>query len=406
MATRRSDVVESAFTEAARWFDDQAEAILHEQIRLCEILAPSGQEDARANYVADAFSAIGLRVQRSAVGNVLGRRPGRAANGGAIVVSAHLDTVFSAEQAVAVAGPGEPNPYRDGTPVPADEYHAPGISDAAAGLAALLALARALAVARIETDRELLFLATVGEEGRGDLRGARAFFETREGRQAAAFITIDHSDPNVIVHRGIGSRRYLVEWKGEGGHSWGHFGRYNPVFALASAAERLAQLHTPKQPRTTYNIGVVRGGESVNAIPESAAVEVDLRSEDAAQLDRLEHHFRSAVSWGHERELERRPTGALEPQLLQIGDRPAGTTPLDSTLVRATRAALQAEEFTPRLIGSSTDANAAIAAGVPAIALSWGGQSDNQHSLREWFSPVDRSRALRVLLRLMLSLAQ
>ncbi len=393
------------FTAAATWFEQQAEAILDEQITLCEIPAPTGQEGARADYVADAFAAAGLRVERSAIGNVIGRRPGRSA-GGAIVVSAHLDTVFSAEQPVTVARPGQPNPYRKGEIVAAHEYHAPGISDAAAGLAALLALARTLSAAGIETERELIFLTTVGEEGRGDLRGARAYFDTSEGRRAAAFITIDHSDASVIVHRGIGSRRYLVEWRGGGGHSWGHFGRYSPIFAMAAASERLAQLRTPNQPRTTYNIGVVRGGESVNAIPESAAVEVDLRSEDPAQLERLEEHFRDAVAWGHQRELERRPTAALEPRLTKIGDRPAGTTPIDSTLVRSAQAALRTEDLTPRLIGSSTDANAAIAAGVPAIALSWGGRSDNQHSVREWFSPEDRSRALRVLLRLILDLAR
>lgn len=406
MTARRSDVVANALADAARWFDDQAHAILREQISLCEIPAPTGDEGLRATYVTDAFAALGLRTERSPVGNVAARRPGRAAHGGPIVISTHLDTVFSAEQPVAVAQPGQANPYRNGVSVPDNEYHAPGISDAAAGLAALLALARVLAALQIETERDLLFLTTVGEEGRGDLRGARAFFETPAGRQAAAFITIDHSDPAVIVHRGIGSRRYLVEWRGGGGHSWGHFGRYNPAFALASAAERLAQLRTPNQPRTTYNIGVLRGGDSVNAIPESAIAEVDLRSEDSTQLDRLEAHFHDAVKWGHARELERRPTSALDPLVTPIGDRPAGTTPSDSTLVRAAEAALRAEELTPRLIGSSTDANAAIAAGVPAIALSWGGKSDNQHSIREWFSPVDRSRALRVLLRLVLALAQ
>lgn len=391
---------------AATWFERQADSILQEQITICEIPAPTDQEAARAEYVAEAFAAIGLQVERSAIGNVLGRRAGRAANGGAIVISTHLDTVFSAEQPVAVARPGQANPYRDGEPVPAGEYHAPGISDAAAGLAAVLALARALAAAELETARDLIFLATVGEEGRGDLRGARAFFDTAEGRRASAFITIDHSDPGVIVHRGIGSRRYLAEWRGGGGHSWGHFGRYSPVFAMSATAERLAQLRTPNQPRTTYNIGVIHGGESINAIPESATAEVDLRSEDPEQLDQLERYFRDAVAWGHRRELERRPTAALEPLITQIGDRPAGTTPIDSILVRSAKTALLAEGLQPRLIGSSTDANAAIAVGVPAIALSWGGRSDNQHSIREWFAPHDRERALRVLLRLILALAR
>ena len=382
-------------------FDEHAEAILDEQITICEIPAPTHQEAARADYVQRQLAEIGLAVQRDEVGNVVARHPDPAPN--PIVLSAHLDTVFGPDQAVAVAHPGQPNPYRSGEIVAENEYHAPGISDAAAGLAAMLAVARALS--GNEAQQQMLYLATVGEEGRGDLRGARQFCSSPLGRSARAFITIDHSDPAAIVHSGIGSRRYNVQYRSSGGHSWAHFGRYNPAFALAAAADRLADIHTPSSPRTTFNVGVVQGGATVNAIPELAQMDVDLRSESPEQLELLDADLQESIRRGHEKELRRRASGALDPVVTQIGDRPAGTTPPDSALVAAARAALEAEDLRPRLIAASTDANAAIAVGIPAIAMCWGGRSDNQHSIREWFDPTDRSRSLRVIARTLLTLA-
>ncbi len=382
-------------------FDAHADTILNEQITICEIPAPTHQETARADYVQRQLAAIGLAVQQDEVGNVIARHPDPAPN--PLVLSAHLDTVFRPDQAVAVARPGQPNPYRTGEIVPESEYHAPGISDAAAGLAAMLAVARALS--GNEAQRQMLYLATVGEEGRGDLRGARQFCSSPLGRSARAFITIDHSDPGTIVHSGIGSRRYNVQYRSSGGHSWAHFGRYNPAFALAAAADRLADIRTPSSPRTTFNVGVVQGGATVNAIPELAQMDVDLRSESPEQLDLLDADLQESIRHGHEKELRRRAPGALDPVVTRIGDRPAGTTPPDSALVAAARAALEDEDLQPRLIAASTDANAAIAAGIPAIAMCWGGRSDNQHSVREWFDPTDRSRSLRVIAKTLLTLA-
>ena len=383
-------------------FESQESEILEEQIRICEIPAPTGSEHVRADYIAEAFEALGLRAQRDEVGNVIGRHPSSA--GQPIVLSAHLDTVFGPDQAVAVARPGARNPYRTHEVVPEGEFHAPGISDAAAGLAAVLAVARALA--DTPAAPRLLYLATVGEEGRGDLRGARHFFDSDLGRSARAFITIDHSDPAAIVHSGIGSRRYNVQYRSIGGHSWAHFGRYNPAFALAAASDRLGDIRTPRSPRTTYNVGVVQGGETVNAIPEFAQMDIDLRSESHAQLEQLDNDLQEIIRFGHQKELRRRSQGALEPVVTPIGDRPAGATPIDSDLVQAAIRALESEQFQPRLIAASTDANAAIAAGIPGIAMSWGGRSDNQHSVREWFNPTDRLRSLRVIARLLLDLAQ
>ncbi len=382
-------------------FDALEAEILEEQIRICEIPAPTGSEHARADYIAEAFASLGFRIGRDEVGNVIACHPNSV--GEPIVLSAHLDTVFGPEQAVVVARPGERNPYRSDDIVADGEFHAPGISDAAAGLAAMLAVARALA--DTPAAPRLMYLATVGEEGRGDLRGARHFFDSELGRSARGFITIDHSDPGAIVHSGIGSRRYNVQYRSSGGHSWAHFGRYNPAFALAAAAERLGDVRTPRSPRTTYNVGVIQGGETVNAIPESAQMDIDLRSESHAQLEQLDRDLQEIIRFGHQKELRRRSSGALEPLVTGIGDRPAGTTPIESDLVQAAIRALESEQFEPRLIAASTDANAAIAAGVPAIAMSWGGRSDNQHSIREWFDPTDRSRSLRVLARLLFDLA-
>lgn len=381
-------------------FDLRESEILEEQIRICEIPAPTGREHVRADYIVAAFEALGFRTQRDDVGNVIAGDPNAVAN--PVVLSAHLDTVFGPEQAVLVARPGERNPYRPDAVVAEGEFHAPGISDAAAGLAGMLAIAWALADAPAAA--ELLFVATVGEEGRGDLRGARHFFDCDLGRSSRAFVTIDHSDPAAIVHCGIGSRRYNVRYRSSGGHSWAHFGRYNPAFALAAAADRLGDIRTPRSPRTTYSVGVVQGGETVNAIPEFAQMDVDLRSESHSQLEHLDGNLQEIIRFGHQKELRRRSHGALEPVVTQIGDRPAGNTPIESDLVQAAIRALESERFDPRLIAASTDANAAIAAGVPGIAMSWGGSSDNQHSVSEWFNPSDRSRSLRVITRLLLEL--
>ena len=382
-------------------FDTEADDILEEQIRICEIPAPTGQESVRAAYIADALAAVGLDVCQDQVGNVIAQH--RDAVGHPIILSAHLDTVFGPEQPVAVARPGQRNPYRNEDTVPMNEYHAPGISDAAAGLVAMLVIARTLQ--RSPASARVSYVATIGEEGRGDLRGARHFFDSDLGRSARAFITIDHSDPAAIVNSGIGSRRYNVQYRSSGGHSWAHFGRYNPAFALAAAADRLADIRLPRNPRTTYNVGVVQGGETVNAIPEVAQMDIDLRSESPSQLDQLDQDVQEIIRYGHQREQRRRGKGALDPGVTKIGDRPAGLTPVESELVQAAQRSLEAEALQPRLIAASTDANAAIAAGVPAVAMSWGGRSDNQHSIREWFDPTDRSRSLRVITRILLDLA-
>ena len=399
-STARDPLVAAAFAHLAA----TAEAVLELQIELSEISSPTGAESERAGAVARWLQSTGCRVEIDGAGNVVARRPG-VEPGPAVALSAHLDTVFPAGQAVAVARPGEKSPYQLGLRVPKGEPHGPGIADNAAGLAALIAVAQALAVSGLRTERDVLFVATVGEEGRGDLRGARHFFREHGLADLSAFVTIDHPDPAVIVHRGVGSVRYSVEFRGPGGHAWGHFGRYNPAVALGTAVAEIGRIETHEGQRATFNVGIIEAGRSVNAIPESARMEIDLRSEDPDQLTRMAGLMREAVASGHREEQERREANGASVAITEMGRRPAGETPLDSPLVQFARRALETEGFVPRMTTSSTDANAAMAAGVPSICLSWGGRSDNQHSVSEFFSAEGRDRSLAVVLRVLLDLA-
>ena len=408
---RRASPREAALRAAV----DGAGAVTQIQIELCEIAAPSEGEAARADAVARWLRSSGCEVRRDDTGNVIGRRRG-GQSGPAVALSAHLDSVFPAEQAVRVARGGEPDPYRpdgdseEGRVVPQGELHAPGIGDDAAGLAAMIGVARALAFADgafadCAVQRDVLFLATVGEEGRGDLRGARHFFAQPQGRELHAFVTLDHPEADVIVHRGVASRRYLAEFTGPGGHSWGHAGRYNPALTMAEAVRRIAAIAIPERPRTTCNVGVMSAGRSVNAIPELASMQIDLRSENMQALATLDAAVQAAIRASHEDAVAGGPIPEASLTIRCIGDRPGGETAADSTLVLAARRALIAEGFRPRLTASSTDANAGMAAGVPSICLGWGGRSGDQHSVREWFAPAGRERTLAAVTGLVLDLA-
>ena len=385
------------------------EGITAVQIELSEIAAPTGAEPDRAEVVSRWLHAAGCLVRRDEAGNVIAERPGRG-GGPRVALSAHLDTVFPVEQALSVARPGEACPYCGAAAVPAGELHGPGIADDAAGLAGLIGLAQALAAAETGTAGDLIFLATVGEEGRGNLRGARHFFADAASGPIDAFITIDHPEPEAIVHRGVGSRRFVVEMQGPGGHAWADFGRYNPAQAMAGAVQRFADTRLPRRPRATTNVGVIEAGRSVNAIPKEARMEVEVRSESDEHLERLEASLRRAVEEAQAEELARRgidtdQAHGIAVSIESMGKRPGGATAANHPLVLAAAQALKAEGFAPRFTASSTDANAAMAAGIPAIALGWGGRSGELHSRREYFAPAGRERTLAALLRLLLELS-
>jgi acetylornithine deacetylase/succinyl-diaminopimelate desuccinylase-like protein len=366
-----------------------------ELIRICEIPAPPFKEEARARDIARRFEEIGLaHVHTDEEGNVIAERPGLALHPG-IVVSAHLDTVFPEGTDVRVR--------RDGT-----RLHAPGISDNTCGLVSLIALARALDAARIRTEGTIYFVATVGEEGEGNLRGVRHLFRNGEFRAGAdAFISLDGPGLERITQRALGSRRHRVSVSGPGGHSWGDFGIVNPVHALGRAIARFASYPAPLAPRTTYNVGIIEGGSSVNSIPATATMLVDIRSVSNDEIEKLEAYLKRVVEIAVREENSQRATSgtSLSFEFEQVGDRPSGETPVESRIVRTAIECSRALGIEPRLDCSSTDSNIPIALGVPAITLGVGGLSSNCHSLTEWYEPSGRELGIKRLLVLTVALA-
>jgi tripeptide aminopeptidase len=370
---------------AVRHIRETDEDTLSAQIALSEIPAPSFDEVARGEYMAALMAQTGLddtRVDRA--GNVLASRPGSDRAAPALVISAHLDTVFPAGTDVTVAREG-------------DVLRGPGISDDARGLTTMLAVARALDAAAIRTRTPLLFAATVGEEGIGDLRGVKHLFgDTGEAADAAGFISLDGAGLDRIVTRGLGSRRYRISVTGPGGHSWVDWGTPNPIHHLAALANTLALLELSDNPVSTLTIARIGGGKSINAIPQSAWLEIDTRCADSDVLARMESSIRNIVR-------EATPPGrGMELDITVIGDRPGAGTDLESSLVRATLAATLAVGREPILALSSTDANVPMNAGIPALTIGCGGEAGLAHTTEEWYrnvhGPEGVIRALYVVL--------
>ncbi len=380
---------------AFRFFEERADEITEGHAALCAIPAPPFGERARAEYFAARLRECGLADARlDEEGNCVALRRGRSERPLA-VVSAHLDTVFPEGTDSTVR--------RDGR-----RMLAPGIADDGAGLAALAAIARALAECGIETEGSLLFVGTVGEEGEGNLRGARHLLTAGEwAGKIDAFVSLDGPGVERVTSGAVGSRRYRVTFAGAGGHSWGDFGAANPVHALSRAVARLVTYPAPARPRTTFNVGRVAGGTGVNVIAHEASMDVDLRSESAEELRRLDAFFRRAVreAAADENSARRPGSPAVELELQLIGDRPGGETPADAPLVLLAQAATRAVGHTPRLDTSSTDSNIAISLGVPAVTVGAGGSSGNSHTLEEWYDPRARDLGLKRALLLALGAA-
>lgn len=261
----------------------------------------------------------------------------------------------------------------------------------------------------IETEGSILFVGTVGEEGEGNLRGARYLLTGGEWEnQVDAFISLDGPGLERITHRALGSRRYRVRITGAGGHSWGDFGEANPVHALGRAIARLAVYPAPSAPRTTFNVGRIEGGASVNVIASEASMDVDLRSESPEELRRLDAYFRRAIKEAidDENRLRRAGTSALQLDTKLIGDRPSGETPGDSALVKLVEESTRAVGSRPRLDCSSTDSNIPISLGIPAVTIGAGGASDNSHTLDEWYDPTGRDAGLTRALLVMLGIVK
>jgi tripeptide aminopeptidase len=375
----------SEVARALRFFETNAAAITEEHIRICSIPASPFNEQERAEYFRKRFSELGLsEVEIDEEGNCLGLIEG-ASRSPLIVVSAHLDTVFSKETNFTVV-------RRE------NRLLAPGIADDGCGLAALIALALAIKTERISIEGSILFVGTVGEEGEGNLRGVRHLLtKGRWTSKVDAFLSLDGPGVDRITNRALGSRRYRVELVGPGGHSWGDFGVPNPVHAMGRAISRLAAYPAPKEPRTTFNVGRVEGGTSVNAIPGKATMEVDLRSAAENELRRIDAFFRRAMRDAVDEENLKRRSGdpELKLKLDLIGERPTGETPSDSPLVELAIETTRMLGFEPRLDQSSTDSNLPISLGIPAITLGAGGASGYSHTLDEWYDPRDRDKGLK-----------
>lgn len=370
------------------------ERTIEDMIAATEIPAPPFGEGARGAWMEERFRELGLdEVHVDDVGNVLGRLPAASATDtDPVLVAAHLDTVFPAGTDVTV--------HRDGP-----RLRAPGITDDARGLAALLAVARAVTRAGVGPGRPLVLVATVGEEGPGDLRGVKHLFRANgPWRRAAAFITLDGTGTERVIHRGVGSRRYRATVRGPGGHSWSDWGLANPIHAVGAAVASLSGLRLPRSPRTVLSVTRTGGGTSVNAIPQEAWLELDLRSESGATLEdidaRVQETLRREVTAAGRR--RRRGTPGLTLDIEHIGDRPAGSTAPDRPLVQAAVAATHAVGAEPELVASSTDANVPMALGIPAIGLGVGGASGALHTTQEWYEneqgPPGIERALLVAL--------
>ena len=389
----------AGFKQAIAILDRDFDRMVAEIITLTEIPAPPFKEAARAKAFLEMLRASGLTdVEQDEEGNVMGLRRG-AGSGPLIAVAAHLDTVFPEGTDVKVK--------REGT-----KLSAPGVGDDTRGLAVMLALIRAMNAANVQTTNDILFVGNVGEEGLGDLRGTKYLFQKGKYKERIkSFVSLDHAVNEAnVTHAAVGSRRYRVTFKGPGGHSYDAFGTVNPAFAMSSAMQKFGKLTVPEKPRTTYSVGVIGGGSSVNAIPAESWMEIDMRSESAVELQRLDERFVALVNDAVREENTARSTarGAITVDLKLIGDRPSGTTPADSRIVQIAAASIRAAGLKPTFIPNSTDANVPIGLGIPAITIDPGGDTGGAHSLSEWIS-VEKASSLRginIALATILALAE
>jgi acetylornithine deacetylase/succinyl-diaminopimelate desuccinylase-like protein len=390
---------------AFSWLHANPKTLMDWQIDLAGIPAPLNGEQERARWLAAHILEAGVNdVETDAAGNVLGVLPAtklpEESTGPVVLLSAHLDTVFPAGTRL--------------HPVLVDDrLEAPGACDNAAGVVGMLAIVHALVQAKLELPAPLIVLGNVGEEGEGDLRGVRQFYDHNPlAGRVAAHIVLDGAGAEAAVTQALGSRRYRVTVTGPGGHSFTDAGAPNPIAALAKALAQVAETPVPEEPRTTLNLGTVRGGISVNSIPESAEATVDFRSTDASELLRLEVALHRAVEDSVEHWNARLKTasatsrGRLAFQIAKIGDRPAGSLAGDSPLLAALRGVDRHLNLRTDLRLGSTDANIPMALGVPALSMGAGGDGGQAHTLQEWYSAKERELGLKRILLLTLAMLE
>jgi acetylornithine deacetylase/succinyl-diaminopimelate desuccinylase-like protein len=385
----KSPEIRAAFSAAER----NEPRMIDLQVHVCEIPAPPYHEDARGKELERLFKEAGLKdVRIDKAGNVIGVRPGKSAHPN-LVFAAHLDTVFPEGTNVHVT--------REGTLL-----KGPGIGDDCRGLAAMLGVIHALDDAHVQTPGTITFVADVGEEGLGDLRGMKQlFYESLKG-QIDAFISVDGTGLG-LTNIGVGSNRYKVTFKGPGGHSYGAFGMANPIQAMGRAIAKIDAFEVPTQPKTTFNVGRVGGGTSVNAIPFEAWMEVDMRSADVTALKAVDDKFHAALKEAVDEENARwKNRGAVSVSAELVGMRPAGQTPKDSPIVQTALAVSRALGIQETLHEGSTDSNVPMNLHIPAITISGGGAGSGAHSLNESFDTKDSWKGTQRALLLAVSLVQ
>jgi tripeptide aminopeptidase len=385
---------------AYNWFRTQEPQLLQWQMEMARIPAPPFGESARAAWLAERFREVGLDdVRIDDVGNVFGTHPGFGRR--YVALSAHIDTVFPANTPLNIRQQGS-------------RIYGPGVSDNGAGVVAMLAIAHLLRSVRLRHALPFVFIGNVGEEGEGDLRGMRHIFSTPRWKDSIAYsLVLDGAGADTIVAEGLGSRRFEVIVRGPGGHSWSDFGVPNPIVILAKAIDTFAATTVPTVPKTTFNIGVIRGGTSVNSIPESASMKVDIRSTSMAEMERLEHSLRLALNRAVEDETltaemrssaQKRPAG-VSCEVLVIGNRPAGELSSGAKILQVVRSVDAQLANAAQVQRASTDANIPLSLGLEAVAIGGGGSGGGAHTLQEWFDSNGRELALKRILLTMLTLA-
>ncbi|MGA7220256.1 MAG: M20/M25/M40 family metallo-hydrolase [Candidatus Sulfotelmatobacter sp.] len=396
-----SPEVRSAFN----WLRLQEPQLAQWQMEMARIPAPPFGETARGAWLAERFREVGLDdVRVDDVGNVFGLSPGFMGSGVGrrhVALSAHIDTVFPASTPLNIRQQGS-------------RLYGPGLSDNGAGVAAMLAIAALLRSVRLRHALPFVFIGNVGEEGEGDLRGMRHIFSTPRWKDSIAYsVVLDGAGADTIVAEALGSRRFEVIVRGPGGHSWSDFGAPNPIVILSRAIDTFSATPVPNTPKTTFNIGVIRGGTSVNSIPESASMKVDIRSTSMTEMERLEQTLRLALNRAVEDEtmsaemrspLQKRPSG-VSCEVVPIGNRPAGELAKSARILHVIRAVDAQLNNAAQIQRASTDANIPLSLGLEAIAIGGGGSGGGAHTLQEWFDGNGRELGLKRILLTLLALA-
>ena len=390
---------------ALAWLRSEEAQFATWQLEMARIPAPPFGEAARSEWLQERFRALGLdEVHTDEVGNVFGIRQDHARSAATrqfTALSAHIDTVFPA---------GTPLNLRQ----QGNRLYGPGVSDNGAGVAALLAVAAALRASKIALAAPLLFVGNVGEEGEGDLRGMRHIFSQARWKNSIRYsLILDGAGSDTIVAEALGSRRFEIIVRGPGGHSWSDFGMPNPIVVLARAIQSFCQTSLPSSPKTTFNVGVIRGGTSVNSIPESASMRVDIRSTSMAEMERLEASLRRALEHAvdeesrvsEQRTSSQKRSSGLSCEVVPIGNRPAGELEANARILKIIRAVDTHLGNAAQIQRASTDANIPLSMGREAIAIGGGGVGGGAHTLQEWFDCTARDLGLKRILLTLLALA-